>query len=124
QRMVNENATQPDPTSKAYEVRLNLEDLFQAGKLGMVISGPWLAPRLHKNAPTLRFGIAPIPYNKTPATYGVMDALVILNSSKHKDEAWMFMRLLYDHDRRFEYNSWNGLLPYIMRVAIEKFVIE
>lgn len=117
QKMVNEGATQPNPTSKDYERRRNLEDMFQAGKLGMVISGPWFAPRLNNDAPDINFGLAPIPYNTTPSTYGVMDALVILKTSQQKDLAWKFMEFLYQTERRQAYAQTEGLLPELIEVA-------
>ncbi len=117
QQMVQESATQPDPTSKAFERRRNLEDMFQAGKLGMVISGPWLAPRLRQEAPGVNFGIVPIPYRATPATYGVIDALVMTSASQHKTEAWSFLKFLYDDQRRLEYTRLAGVLPELDAVA-------
>lgn len=111
QRMVGDGATQPDPTDAAYERRRGVEDLFQRGTLGMVISGPWFINRLRQDAPDLDFGVAPLPYNTTPATYGVMDALTILRTSLHKDLAWAFLEFLYDDDRRLAYTTTAGVLP-------------
>ncbi|MCC7448911.1 MAG: sugar ABC transporter substrate-binding protein [Anaerolineae bacterium] len=117
QRMVQENATQPDPTSKAFERRRNLEDMFQAGKLGMVISGPWLGLRLRQEAPGVNYGIVPIPYRAMPSTYGVIDALVMTSASQHKTEAWSFLTFLYDEQRRLEYTRLAGVLPELDAVA-------
>ncbi len=115
--LITQNATQPNVTSQDYFRRKGVEDLFVAGKLGMVISGSWLAPRLHKEAASLNFGIAPIPYHTTPATYGVMDAQVMLKTSQQKDLAWSFIQFEYDPTRRAAYAKAAGILPELTDVA-------
>lgn len=115
--LVDAGATQPNPTDLAYERRRGVEDLFQAGQLGMMISGPWMINRLRTEAPDLRFGIAPLPYNTTPATYGVIDALVMLSTSENKDIAWDFMQSLYTPENRLAYTLAAGVLPELTSVA-------
>jgi multiple sugar transport system substrate-binding protein len=117
QRLIDSDATQPEPTSKAYERRADLEAMFMEGRLGMMISGPWFIKRLRSEAPDLNFGVAPLPYNTTPATYGVMDALVILQPSSHQELAWSFLQFLYDDQRRFEYAQTGGFLPELQTVS-------
>jgi len=114
---VDENATQPNPTSADYERRRGLEDLFQAGKLGMMISGPWFIGRLRSEAPDLNFGIAPIPYNSVPATYGVIDTLVMFSTAQDKDLAWKFLEFLYTPERRLQYTKTLGVLPEMTSIA-------
>lgn len=115
QRMIEEEATQPN--IETYERRRLLEDDFQAGKLGMMISGPWFINRLRNEAPDLRFGIAPIPYNTTPSTYGVMDAIVILRTSRNKALAWEYLESLYTINNRLEYALTAGVLPEMKAVV-------
>lgn len=116
-QLIEAGATQPEPASSAYDRRRPLEDLFQQGRLGMVISGTWFINRLRDQAPDIRFGVAPIPYNTTPATYGVMDALVMLSASRQKDDAWQFMEFFYEPERREEYALVGGYLPEMRAVA-------
>ena len=117
QQLVEDGLTQPNPTDIAYERRRGVADVFQNGQLGMVINGPWLIHRLRAEAPDLRFGVAPIPYNTNPATYGVMDALTILSPSHVKDLAWSFLVFLYDDQRRLDYTLSAGVLPELKTVV-------
>lgn len=116
-QLIESNATQPEPTSEAFARRADLEALFLQEKLGMVISGPWFVKRLRSEAPDLNFGVAALPFHTTPATYGVMDALVILQPSEHKDLAWSFLEFLYDDQRRLEYTLTGGFLPELKVVS-------
>lgn len=116
-QLMDDGATQPDPASAQYDRRRILEDLFQQGKLGMMISGTWVINRLRTEVPELRFGVAPIPYHTTPATYGVMDALVMFSTSLEKDLAWSFLEFFYAPDRRKEFALVGGYLPEMTAVA-------
>lgn len=117
--LIDDGLTQPNPTDAAYERRRGVEDLFQAGKLGMVISGPWFVNRLRAEAPDIAFGVAPLPYNTRPATYGVMDAITILRTSTSKDLAWQFLEFLYEPERRLKYALTVGVLPELSAVAAD-----
>jgi multiple sugar transport system substrate-binding protein len=117
QTMIDSGATQPNPTDAAYERRRGVETLFGQGNLGMVISGPWFINLLRTLAPDLNFGVAPIPYNTTPATYGVMDAISILRTSRNKDLAWRFLEFMFADERRLAYTSTVGVLPELISVA-------
>lgn len=116
-QLIDEGATQPNPASDEYNRRRALEDMFAEGQLGMMISGPWFINRLRTDASDIRFGIAPIPYNTTPATYGVIDTLVMLSTSPHKDVAWEFMEFLYQEKYRLAYAQVVGVLPELNAVA-------
>lgn len=115
QRLVEEGATQPNVLD--YERRVKLEEDFIAGKVGMIITGSWVEGRLRRDFPDFNFGVAPIPYNTTPATYGVIDTLVMFKTTRDKDLAWEFLTFLYDDERRFQYVSLQGVLPELIAVA-------
>lgn len=114
-RLVEEGATQPNVLD--YDRRVKLEEDFIAGKAGMIITGSWVEGRLRRDYPDFNFGVAPIPYNTTPATYGVIDTLVMFKTARDKDLAWEFLEFLYDDERRFEYVSLQGVLPELISVA-------
>lgn len=122
--LIDAGFTQSYPTDVAYERRRGVEDLFQVGQLGMVISGPWFVNRLRIEAPELSFGVAPLPYNTTPATYGVMDAITLLRTSRNKDLAWKFLRFLYEPQRRMTYAQELGVLPELKAVAADPAFAE
>ncbi len=115
QRLVEEDATQPNVLD--YDRRRLLEEDFEAGSLAMMISGPWEAGRLRRDHPDIDFGVAPLPYNTTQATFGVIDTLVMFRTARNKELAWEYLEFLYDDDRRFEYVSEFGVLPSLQAVA-------
>lgn len=115
QRLIEENATQPNVLD--YDRRRLLEEDFEAGTLAMMISGPWEAGRLRRDHPDINFSVAPLPYNTSPATFGVIDTLVMFRTARNKDLAWEYLEFLYDEERRFEYVSEFGVLPSLQAVA-------
>ena len=50
--------TEPDPTG--YN-RQDIEGLFKQGRIGMILTGPWLRGQIKTEAPKLNYGIAQIP---------------------------------------------------------------
>jgi len=100
QRLIAEGYTQPDPTSPAYERRAGLEALFAQGQLAMIFSGAWMVVGLPQQAPDLVFGVAPIPHNGTPTTYGVVDGIMMSSYSRNKELSWAFMQHLWRDENR------------------------
>ncbi|NJL94294.1 MAG: extracellular solute-binding protein [Anaerolineae bacterium] len=117
QQLIGQGGTQPEPYAERYDRRITVEELFQNGQVGMVISGPWLVARLRQQAPDLRFGVAPLPYNTTPATYGVIDTLIMLSTAENKALAWGFMEFIYADETRLAYAQAAGVLPEMTAVA-------
>jgi len=114
--MVDEGLTQPDP---ANSVRKDLETAFVEGKLGMVITGPWLATRLGTEAPNLEYGLSVIPYQKTPTTLAALDTLILFKQAEeeNKKAAWKFVEFLYADEYRLQYALKEGVLPEKKSVA-------
>jgi multiple sugar transport system substrate-binding protein len=114
--LVEAGAAQPDPTQ---DDRKALEDGFVSGRFGMVITGPWLAKRLSTEAPTLNYGVAPIPFNSQPATLAAEDTLILFKPAgqAEKAAAWKFVRFLYQDQYRLEYAQREGVLPEKISVA-------
>lgn len=120
--LVDSEATQPDVLT--YDRRNKLELDFASGRIGMIITGSWVASRLRRDLPNFNFGVAQIPYNTTPATYGVIDTLVMFRTSRDKNLAWEYLEFLYDEDRRFEYVTTAGVLPGLEAVAERPEIAE
>ncbi len=114
--LVTEGLTQPDP---ANSVRKDLETAFVEGKLGMVITGPWLATRLEAEAPQLEYGLSVIPYQKTPTTLAALDTLILFKQAEeqNKKAAWKFVEFLYADEYRLQYALKEGVLPEKTSVA-------
>lgn len=102
----------PDPVGTALE---DLQPLFESGRLGMLIDGNFLVPRLIANAPDLDYGAALVPVSGLdvpPVTWGVTDTLVI---GKDADPAIAkaFIDSIYQTAVRTEFDVNEGLLPVL-----------
>jgi multiple sugar transport system substrate-binding protein len=109
-----EKLSEPEPTGYTRE---NLQDLFKAGQLGMLMTGPWFHGMLDKQAPQLKYGITKIPGHKSSVSLAVTDSLVMFNTSANKEAAWKFVRYFYDPARRLAFDRVSGMLPETKSVA-------
>jgi multiple sugar transport system substrate-binding protein len=79
-----------------------LDGDFTGGRLGLEISGAWLFARISKEAPTLRYGVAPVPKpaedRGTHASFAGGEVLVGFEASKHKEAALRLARFLVRPD--------------------------
>jgi multiple sugar transport system substrate-binding protein len=119
--MIDEGLTQPNP---AESVRKDLETSFVEGKLGMVITGPWLAARLKTEAPTLEYGLSTIPYQTTATTLAAQDTLILFKQAENKEAAWKFVEFLYADKYRLKYALGDGVLPEKISVAKDSQITE
>ena len=106
--LIDEKLTQPGVTGYNRE---DVQNLFKQGRLGMVLSLPFLSGQLKKEAPNLHYGIAPIPAGTNQATYAVTDSVVMFKNSQHKDAAWAFLDQLFSKEPRSEFTKGEGFLP-------------
>ncbi|OME55928.1 ABC transporter substrate-binding protein [Paenibacillus odorifer] len=84
---------------KVYKVGFELglgegQDAFVTGKVAMLYSGPWMLSTYNKYGKDLDYGIAPPPAGPNGDKGSVMGGfgLVIPEGSKHKEEAWEFIK--------------------------------
>jgi multiple sugar transport system substrate-binding protein len=106
--MIDQGLTQPGVTNYSRE---DVQNLFKQGRVSMVISAPFLAKQIKKEAPTLSYGIAPVPMGVTNATYAVTDSMVMFKNSKAKKTAWKFLDFLFTKEPRVAFTSGEGFLP-------------
>jgi len=75
-----------------------LDEAFARGRLGFVISGPWMLRKLPESAPELRFEVALMPRpaegRGSPASFAGAEALGIFRSSREKEAALKLARFL------------------------------
>ncbi len=119
--MVDGGLTQPNP---ADSVRKDLETAFVEGKLGMVITGPWLATRLKAEAPKLEYGLSVIPYQTTATTLAAQDTLILFKQAENKEAAWKFVEFLYADKYRLKYVVTEGVLPEKISVAENSQIVN
>lgn len=80
-------------------------DPFLLGKKATHFSGPWNVAAIAKFAPSMHYGVAPLPvpdgYSGPAYTYGDYKNIAIFSNSRHPREAWEFAKFLVtaEHDR-------------------------
>ena len=116
--IVDRGLSQPGVTD--YD-RTDLQNLFKQGRLGMVITAPFLINQIAKEVPTLEYGIAPVPTGTTNATYAVTDSVVMFKNSKVKATAWKFLDFLFTAGPRIEFTKAEGFLPTTKAEAADPY---
>jgi multiple sugar transport system substrate-binding protein len=106
--MIDQGLTQPGVTNYTRE---DVQNLFKQGRVAMCISAPFLAKQIKKEAPNLKYGIAPVPSGGTSATYAVTDSIIMFKNSKAKNTAWKFLDYLFTKEPRVAFTSGEGFLP-------------
>ncbi|MBN9072239.1 MAG: sugar ABC transporter substrate-binding protein [Rhizobiales bacterium] len=108
--LIDEGLTEPGVTSLNRE---DVQNLFKQGKVGMMITAPFLSNQIKEEAPKLNYGVAAIPAGPTGArgTYGVTDSIIMFQNSKNKDEAWKFLDFLFTTEQRAKFTQGEGFLP-------------
>lgn len=106
--MIDEGLTQPGVVDY---YRADIENLFKQGKLGMIITGPFVSKQLKEEAPDVNYGLAKVPAGTRNATYGVTDSIVMFSNSDVKEEAWAFLDFLFSNEQRVKFDEAEGFLP-------------
>jgi multiple sugar transport system substrate-binding protein len=103
--------------------RDSLQDLFVAGKLAMIETGPWFGGMIKQSAKTIPFGVAPMPYNegKPQHTLLVTDSIIAFKSMKNKDAVVKFLEYAYGNGPRLEFDKDFGMLPVEKSVAANPY---
>jgi multiple sugar transport system substrate-binding protein len=112
--------TEPDV---AQHNRDSLQDLFLAGKLAMIATGPWFAGMIQERAKDLKWAVAPMPRNqgKPQQTLLVTDSIMVLKTSQQKDAVVKFLQFLYLDRYRLAFNKDFGMLPVRKSVAKDAY---
>ncbi len=114
--MVEQGLTQPGVTSYSRE---DVQNLFKQGRLGMMISAPFVVKQLQKEVPDLQWGIAPVPAGTRAATYATTDSLILFKNSRVKQAAWQFMDFLFTRAPRVAFTSSEGFMPTTKEEALD-----
>jgi multiple sugar transport system substrate-binding protein len=121
QMMVKDGLTQPGVTDYTRE---DVQNLFKQGRVGMVITAPFLINQIAKEAPDLKYGICPVPMGTTSATYAVTDSIVMFKNSRVKEAAWKFLDFLFTKDPRVLFNKNEGFLPTTKAAAADPYFAD
>ncbi len=116
--LIDSGATQPGVTSYNRE---DVQNLFKQGKVGMMITAPFLSNQIRDEAPDLDYGVAAIPAGPDGdrGTYGVTDSIIMFENSQNKDLAWKFLDQLFTTEWRAKFTSGEGFLPVNPEVAAQ-----
>jgi multiple sugar transport system substrate-binding protein len=103
--------------------RGTLQDLFIAGKLAMIETGPWFGGMLQDRAKDLQYAVAPMPHNQgqKQQTLLVTDSIMVFKSSPHKDAVVKFLQFAYQTKYRLQFDQDFGMLPTEKVTASNQF---
>lgn len=116
--LIDEGLTQPGVTAYTRE---DVQNLFKEGRVGMMITAPFLSKQIREEAPDLKYGVAPIPSAGAQGTYGVTDSIIMFENSRAKDEAWKFLDFIFQDEWRSKFTRNEGFLPVNVAVSQEPF---
>ena len=105
--------TNPNP---AMENRYDLQEMFAAGKLAMMIGPNMISSYVASTENPINFGIAPIPTNNgnPSATLGVMDRMMCFDNDYSRSELaaiTAFFDFFYEDRRYADWVTMEGFLP-------------
>jgi multiple sugar transport system substrate-binding protein len=115
-RLATEGLTERNPGRTN---RATVWQLFEDGRAGMVMGSSFLPGLLYEDAPSLRFGTAPIPSSggRYRFTLGVEDYLLAFRTTKHRDAVRKFLDFVYSPPIYGEFIKVHGFLPVTRSVS-------
>lgn len=90
---------------------LGPDKFFEQGKVAMFVDGSWRTPSLKKNAPNLRFGVAPMPGGKKRMSVSGSCLWAVSSQSRHPEAAYKLARFLSTKDALLEYWRYLWVAP-------------
>jgi multiple sugar transport system substrate-binding protein len=84
---------------------------FTTGKAAMMISGTWNIATIKKDAPSLNWEVANLPYTKQPAASLGGEDWAMFAASKQQDGAWAFLKFVVDPAYGTKLTDCMGYLP-------------
>lgn len=115
--LVNKGFTNPNP---ATQTRYDLQDMFGAGKLAMVIAPNSLPTYIQEKESKVNCATAPIPHNEgcTSASQGVMDRIMAFkddsaDQAARNEAIGKFLTFFYDPENYVGWVSMEGFLPAV-----------
>lgn len=102
----------PSPSGTAIE---DLEPMFKAGRMAMLIDGNYFATAIRTDSPDLEFGVAAVPTSGPgvdPVAWGVTDTLIIASDAP-ADLTKAFIDHIYSTEARTTFDVMVGILPLL-----------
>jgi multiple sugar transport system substrate-binding protein len=116
--MIDDDLTEDGVTGYTRE---DLQNLFKQGRLGFVITAPFLATQIAHEVPGLKYGVTAVPKGTRNATYAVTDSIILFKNSRVKPAAWKFLDYLFTKSARVEFTRNEGFLPTTKEEAADPY---
>src|SRR5690606_22647892 len=114
--LLDEGLTQPGATSNSRE---DVQNLFKQGRVGMMITAPFLSTQIASEVPDLNYEVAAIPAGPDGerGTYGVTDSIILFENSQNKELAAQFLDFIFSNELRTQFDQNEGFLPVLSAQA-------
>ncbi len=114
--LIDSGVTQPGVTAFSRE---DVQNLFKQGRVGMMITAPFLSNQIANEVPDLNYGVTAIPAGPEGdrGTYGVTDSIIMFDNAENKDTAWAFLDFIFTTEWRAKFTEGEGFLPVNPEVA-------
>lgn len=99
--------------------RVSLENTFAAGKLGMMIDGPWLVKAALANHVSVAEANEPAQPGVKRRNVVITDSMVMFKNS-HEAAAWKLMQFLFSKQIKGQFDLTEGMLPTTTSVGTER----
>jgi multiple sugar transport system substrate-binding protein len=111
-----DKVTNPKPTAIN---RDELQKVFSAGKLTMLMTANFFPTLLKTDAPGLNYGVAPMPVNdgKPQTALFVEDSLMVFKSAKNPQAVGKFLDYFYSDKNYQDFVTKEGFLPVTKSVG-------
>jgi multiple sugar transport system substrate-binding protein len=114
--LIKRGGTESSVTSAS---RVSLENQFAAGKLGMMIDGPWLVKSALANHLKIAEANMPAQPHVKQRNVVITDSMVMFKG-KNQAAAWKFMQFMFTRGVRGTFDSTEGMIPTMSIVGREK----
>lgn len=108
-----------EPQLSGYSSGTGPDALFAAGQTAIFLDGSWRVPDIENRAPDLDFAVAPLPRGRVPAVVSGCVLWGISAHSKHKRDAWEFLKWLVDREQALTYWDTLRVAPPANLAAVE-----
>ncbi len=100
------------------------QDPFISGQVAMIVQTSGYIGELQKYGGQLNWGVALVPRNRTPGSWGAGFDLEIPNGAKNPDGAWEFIKYLASKEVQLQIAKATGTMPARKDVARDPSLLE
>jgi multiple sugar transport system substrate-binding protein len=90
---------------------LGPDKFFESGKVAIYLDGSWRTPSLKKNAPNLRFGVAPLPRGMKSMSVSGSCYWAVSSQTKHPEASWKLAKFLSSKEALVDYWQYLWVAP-------------